>query len=111
MTPGGLERTKKEADDEFDNNEENSAEKNTVEDFKKSKEELKKEYERKIKEAEDLKKELDKPFDSARYRYQKAYYKTPNSAKPNLADKVKENRDTYDLGSEGSRISLLYLQS
>ncbi len=111
MTPGGLERTKKEKDSQFDNNDDNSSENNAVEEYKKSKEELKKEYERKKKEAEDLKKELDKPVDSARYRYQKAYYETPNTTNPKLAGKGDEKRDVYDLGAEGSRISLLYLQS
>ena len=110
MTPGGLERTKKDSDYQY-NNDDNSSDNNAVEEFKKSKEELKKEYERKKKETEDLKKELDKPVDSARYRYQKASYVEPNSTNPKLAGKGKENGDIYDLGSEGSRISLLYLQS
>jgi phage shock protein PspC (stress-responsive transcriptional regulator) len=110
MTPGGLERTKKDFDNQY-NNDDNSSDNNAVEEFKKSKEELKKEYERKKKEAEDLKKELDKPVDSARYRYQKTSYVEPNSTNPKLAGKGKENGDMYDLGSEGSRISLLYLQS
>jgi phage shock protein PspC (stress-responsive transcriptional regulator) len=111
MTPGGLERTKKDEDNLDSNNDDNDSEKNAVEDFKKSKEELRKEYERKKKEAEDLKKELDKPVDSARYRYQKASYVEPNSTSPKLAGKGKDNGDIYDLGSEGSRISLMYLQS
>jgi phage shock protein PspC (stress-responsive transcriptional regulator) len=70
MTPGGLERTdKKEKQDEVrdDQSDENSA----IENYKKSKEDLQKEYDKKRKEAEDLKKELDKPVDSTRYQYKK----------------------------------------
>ncbi len=67
MTAGGLERLSKQSSDEGDNEDNNA-----MENFKKSKDELKKEYERKQKEAEDLKKELDKPVDSTRYRYKKA---------------------------------------
>ncbi len=102
MTPGGLERIKKEKEEVEDNsNTDDGSNNDAVEEFKKSKEELRKEYERKKKEAENLKKELDKPIDSTRYRYQKASYVEPNN----------KNGDIYDLGSEGSRISLLYLQS
>ena len=110
MTLGGLERIKK--DEDYQNNDDESDNNNAVDEYKKNKEELKKEYdqnkeelrkeyEQKKKEAEDLKKELDKKFDSTRYRYQKVTYVEPTNSKFEMIDLV----------SEGSRISLLYLHS
>ncbi len=69
MTPGGLERV--------DKDEENNDDSDAVEKYKKSKEELQREYDKKQKEAEELKKELDKPIDSTRYQYKKATVVTP----------------------------------
>ncbi|MDP1841891.1 MAG: hypothetical protein Q8K64_00630, partial [Sediminibacterium sp.] len=72
---------------------------------------LKREYERKKKEAEDLKKELDKPVDTTRYRYQKVTYVEPANQQQKIAGKTKEHAEMIDLGSEASRLSLLQLQS
>ncbi|MEO7530582.1 MAG: PspC domain-containing protein [Sediminibacterium sp.] len=80
MTAGGLERVnKKKTDGDNEETDQNDA----IEKYKKSKEELKKEYDKKQKEAEDLKKELDKPVDTTKYRYQKAttYSITPSAEK------------------------------
>jgi len=72
MTAGGLERTdKKQKSVEESNNDENNSNQEALDNYKKSKEELKKEYEKKQKEAEDLKKELEKPIDSTQYHYKK----------------------------------------
>jgi molecular chaperone GrpE (heat shock protein) len=73
MTAGGLERSDKKVKtvDESQNDNNNSNQE-ALDNYKKSKEELKKEYEKKQKEAEDLKKELDKPIDSTQYHYKKA---------------------------------------
>ena len=53
---------------------------------------LKKEYDKKQKEAEDLKKELDKPVDSTKYRYQKStsYNGVPDAKKVHEAAKANE---------------------
>lgn len=90
MTAGGLERVHKEKQVE-ENRDENDA----VEQFKKSKEELRKEYERKQKEAEDLKKELDKPVDTTRYQYKKAttYQELPKVPVPPAAPVAEEKKD------------------
>lgn len=102
MTPGGLERVKKAGEINEEEEENNSdSEKSAIEEYKKSREDLRKEYERKQKEAEDLKKELDKPVDTTRYRYQKV-------AK---VEKMTESTEIIDLGSELGRFSLLNLQS
>ena len=73
MTAGGLERSDKKVKtvDESQNDEDNSNQ-GALDNYKKSKDDLKKEYEKKQKEAEELKKELDKPIDSTQYRYKKA---------------------------------------
>ncbi len=72
MTAGGLERSDKKVKtvDESQNDEGNSKQE-ALDNYKKSKEDLKKEYEKKQKEAEELKKELDKPIDSTQYHYKK----------------------------------------
>ncbi|MFV7869620.1 hypothetical protein, partial [Enterococcus faecium] len=64
MTPSGRERIDKRSDD---NNSDDA-----IENYKRSKEELKKELERKQKETEELKKELEKAPDTVKYKYQKA---------------------------------------
>lgn len=92
MTPGGLERVDKkerESMHERDNTDENDP----VENYKKSKEELKKEYEKKQKEAEELKKELEKPVDTTKYRYQKSVSYEP-------VHKVNKMHDTEKAGAE-----------
>ena len=78
MTAGGLERSDKKVKtvDESQNDEDNSNQ-GALDNFKKSKEDLKKEFEKKQKEVEDLKKELEKPIDSTQYHYKKA---TANNA-------------------------------
>lgn len=53
------------------NNDDHDGDNKVIEDYKKSKIELQKEYERKRKEAEELKKELDKPLDTTQSRYKK----------------------------------------
>ena len=75
MTPGGLERINKK-----DSNDENSDDEGTIENYKKSKEDLQREYDKKQKEAEELKKELNKPIDSIKYQYKKSvsYLLLPN---------------------------------
>lgn len=107
MTPGGLERVDKK---ENDNNDENS-DTEAVENFKKSKEELKKEYEKKQKEAEELKKELDKPVDTTRYRYQKtaATLTAPNANKAPDAPKAPESGEQQPTVSELSRLAMMQM--
>jgi phage shock protein PspC (stress-responsive transcriptional regulator) len=95
MTPGGLERVDKK--EHHDDNED--GDNNAVEKFKKSKEELKKEYDKKQKEAEELKKELDKPVDTAnKYRYQKTttYNAAPHANKSAQTNDLDEDRPTAD---------------
>lgn len=74
MTSGGLERIKdnKKVDKVGTTDQDNDGVSDAVEEYKKSKEELRKEYEKKQKEAEELKKELDKPVDTTQYKYKKA---------------------------------------
>lgn len=68
MTIAGLERLHKVSSrEEEDYSDENSA----IENYQKSKKELQKEFDRKQKEVDDLKKELEKPIDSTRYKYKK----------------------------------------
>ena len=95
MTPGGLERVDKK--EHHDDNED--GDNNAVEKFKKSKEELKKEYDKKQKEAEELKKELDKPVDTTnKYRYQKTttYHAAPHANKSAQINDLEEDRPTAD---------------
>lgn len=75
MTAGGLERIEQKKDEEEEKNRrlnQDDDDSDAIEKYKKSKEELRKEYERKKKEAEELKKELEKPIDTTRYRYQRS---------------------------------------
>lgn len=82
-----------------------------IEDYKKSREELRKEYERKQKEAEELKKELDKPVDTTRYRYQKVAILDPHISGPATKTKNIETPEIIEIGTELGRFSLLNLQS
>lgn len=108
MTVGGLERVKKPKTD--DNNDEERDQNDAIEKYKKSKEELKKEYDKKQKEAEDLKKELDKPVDTTKYRYQKAttYIITPSAEKTTAVEKVTEADDNAAT-AETSRIAFMQM--
>ncbi len=72
MTTTGLERVKKSKNADDNDDEDNVRDNRAVEKYKKSKEDLQKEYDKKQKEAEDLKKELEKPVDSTKYHYKKA---------------------------------------
>ncbi len=93
MTPGGLERTNKKKNEEVNEDGNDDTEKSAIEKYKKSKEELQKEYDKKQKEAEDLKKELDKPIDSSKYHYKKAVSYNP------LQDGIKA-KDVNKAGAE-----------
>lgn len=112
MTPGGLERVKKQGDDSDDSDrDDEDSDKSAIEEYKKSREELRKEYERKQKEAEELKKELDKPVDTTRYRYQKVAILDPHISGPANKTKHIENPEIIEIGTELGRFSLLNLQS
>jgi hypothetical protein len=71
---------------------------------------LKKEYDKKQKEAEDLKKELEKPVDTTKYRYQKTttYTITPNAEKTTAVEKVNEADDNAP-AAEVSRIAFMQM--
>jgi hypothetical protein len=71
MTAGGLERSDKKVK-QVDESQNDNSQQEALDNYKKSKEDLKKEYEKKQKEAEELKKELDKPIDSTQYHYKKS---------------------------------------
>jgi phage shock protein PspC (stress-responsive transcriptional regulator)/CRISPR/Cas system CSM-associated protein Csm2 small subunit len=108
MTVGGLERVNKRHKDEENTDDQNDA----VEQFKKSREELKKELDRKTKETEDLKKELEKPVDtttSPKYKYQKAttYIIAPNTNKVAAEEKTNDANDNAP--AELSRISFMQM--
>ena len=105
MTAGGLERV-----DKKDKEGENTDENNAVEKFKKSKEDLQKEYDKKQKEAEDLKKELDKPVDSTRYRYKKAttFQDAPVPVKVQISDKA-ATAENADMSEGSTRLSLMQI--
>lgn len=108
MTPGGLEKTRQQQIEDGDD-ENGNDDKSAIEKYKKSKEELQKEYDKKKKEAEDLKKELDKPDDSTKYHYKKAvsYNPAPAVVKPAEAEKNTSTEDTKN-ASEASR--MLFMQ-
>lgn len=108
MTPGGLEKTRQQQIEDGDD-ENGNDDKSAIEKYKKSKEELQKEYDKKKKEAEDLKKELDKPVDSTKYHYKKAvsYNPAPAVVKPAEAEKNTSTEDTKN-ASEASR--MLFMQ-
>jgi hypothetical protein len=108
MTVGGLERVNKK-DEDANNDDENNA----VEKFKKSKEELKREYDKKQKEAEELKKELDKPIDSTKYHYQKAtsLLIAPNAEKTAVVEKgvANDEQSNNALPAEVSRLAFMQM--
>jgi len=106
MTAGGMERVNKKHNDDSNDDEENNA----VEKFKKSKEDLKREYDKKQKEAEDLKKELEKPVDTTKYHYQKAttYIITPNAEKTVVSGKANEAEDNTS-PAEVSRLAFMQM--
>ncbi len=111
MTTTGLERVKKRKD-EVDEDNDNKNDNSTIEKFKKSKEELQKEYDKKQKEAEDLKKELEKPIDSTRYRYKKAvaYAELPASAKPEEPSKsAMDTEEMLILPMDGSLMMFMQI--
>jgi phage shock protein PspC (stress-responsive transcriptional regulator) len=109
MTPGGLERIKTKEDLEEEKRRKTDAESDTdndaVEQYKKSKEELQKEYERKQREAEELKKELDKPVDTTRYRYKKATAMNNDAEIKPVTEERTENRIPF----EASRLLMMQM--
>lgn len=111
MTPGGLERVKKQDGDKNDDN--NDGENNAVEKYKKSKDELQKEYEKKQREAEDLKKELDKPVDTTQYHYKRtvSVADTPKSLKTSAIPATTKNREQepVDISLETSKILMMQM--
>lgn len=112
MTPGGLEKVNKPKEEEK-SDEEEQQKNEAIEKYKNSREELKKEYDRKQKEMEDLKKELDKPVDTTttqKYRYQKAtsYNITPaTTLKGGEDDKAGDTNDAAP--SELSRLAFMQM--
>jgi phage shock protein PspC (stress-responsive transcriptional regulator) len=108
MTAEGLKRTdRKEKHEEV--NDDQSDENAAIENYKKSKEDLQKEYDKKRKEAEDLKKELDKPVDSSRYQYKKATTAVePQEEKTNTQGQAeKNNQPEIDIMEGTAIISLM----
>ena len=101
MTLSGLERV-----DKLSDNGNEDADDNAVEKYKKSKEDLQKEFNKKQKEADILKKELDTPIDSTRYRYKKvtSFQVLPIPLKTPIADKV-----NTDISEEASRIVFMQM--
>ncbi len=108
MTPGGLERVDKKDQNDRDREESiDGSDNDAIERYKKSKEDLQREYDRKQKEAEELKKELDKPIDSTRYRYKKATTVAEPVAEKVVAEEGSNMPDGVDLSEEGAMISLM----
>jgi phage shock protein PspC (stress-responsive transcriptional regulator) len=111
MTPGGLERVKKQNVDKDDDN--SDGENNAIEKYKKSKDELQKEYEKKQREAEDLKKELDKPVDTTQYHYKRtvSIADTPKSLKTSPVPAAARNREQepVDISLETSKILMMQM--
>jgi phage shock protein PspC (stress-responsive transcriptional regulator) len=110
MTAGGLERVNKKHEDE-DNNDDRKND--AIEQFKKSREELQKELDKKTKETEDLKKELEKPVDTIaapKYKYQKAttYTITPDTNKA-TAEQKSSDADDNASPAEISRLSFMQM--
>jgi len=99
MTSGGLERLKdnKKVDKVGTSDQDNDGVSDAVEEYKKSKDELRKEYEKKQKEAEELKKELDKPVDTTQYKYKKAVVVNPPvPSKTTIAKKTVEQEELLE---------------
>ncbi len=106
MTPGGLEKLHKSSNDYGNDDNQNNA----IEQYKKSKEELQKEYDKKWKEAEELKKELDKPVDSTKYQYKKSvsYIHAPKLMKGKETKKAVAAEETRP-SVETSRIAFMQM--
>lgn len=106
MTLGGLERIKSKEDIEREKERktESDTDNDAIEQYKKSKEELQKEYERKKREADELKKELEKPVDTTRYRYKKATAMNDAEIK---ADN--EHKSDYQMPIEASRLLMMQM--
>jgi phage shock protein PspC (stress-responsive transcriptional regulator) len=102
MTPSGRERVDNRSDD--DNNSDDA-----IENYKRSKEELRRELERKQKETDELKKELEKAPDTVKYKYQKATSLNRNERTPSLKGKEVENKN--ELMGELGMFSALHMQS
>lgn len=106
MTLGGLERIKSKEDIEREKERktESDTDNDAIEQYKKSKEELQKEYERKKREADELKKELEKPVDTTRYRYKKAT--AMNDAEIKAGN---ENKSDNQMPIEASRLLMMQM--
>ncbi len=106
MTLGGLERIKSKEDIEREKERktESETDNDAIEQYKKSKEELQKEYERKKREADELKKELEKPVDTTRYRYKKAT--AMNDAEIKAGN---ENKSDNQMPIEASRLLMMQM--
>ncbi len=111
MTLGGLERVSKSVNEDDNNDSDNNAEQKAIDSYKKSKEDLRKEYEKKKQEADDLKKELDKPIDTTKYKYQKVASTESSISTPLKLQKPTEIAEIIDLESELGRFALLQFQS
>ena len=106
MTLGGLERIKSKEDIEREKERktESDTDNDAIEQYKKSKEELQKEYERKKREADELKKELEKPVDTTRYRYKKATAMNDVEIKAG-----NENKSDNQMPIEASRLLMMQM--
>lgn len=109
MTVGGLERVHKESEESESERNNDNGENDPKEQFKKSKEELLKEYERKQKEAEELKKELEKPIDTTRYRYQKTTTLNSSPAKTPATKAVSDDQSDNLMPIEASRLLMMQM--
>ena len=114
MTPGGLERVKKDKKVEEDRDDNRNGDSEALENYKKSREDMQKELDKKQKEAEELKKELSKPLDTTRYRYQKAVSyedasKQIKTAAPGGAHDIEP--ESADMPLELMRLTMMELAS
>jgi hypothetical protein len=94
MTAKGLERVNKETRDEEMNDEENNDENgtgdNTIDQYRKSREQLEKEKQESMKKLEQIEMELQKNVDTTRYRYQPNAPAIPKATQP-------KNKATADI--------------
>lgn len=108
MTAGGLERLSKyeSKDDEQDGDDQSA-----LEQYKKSREDLQKEYDKKQKEMENLKKELEKPVDSTKYHYRKSTSSVTAPEKEQVVEPAKKNNadNNNKLDYESSRLLLMQM--
>ncbi len=109
MTAGGLERVNKKEERKDDEN--NGEENNAVEQYKKSRDELRKEYEKRQKEAEELKKELDKPVDTTRYHYQKTttYQEKPSQHPAPANEHTAKKEEGLDISLDNARLIMMQM--